>query len=97
VDGVELEQGELVTFDLVAYTPIGNVDAVAWILDPYAGFDGVNQAGGNLAYWIDGTHQDCLGNVDGQIIPTPSTPHPTATKTATIDACQGMSCGTILP
>ena len=96
-DGVQIQQGETVIFDLVAYTPVGNVDAVAWILDPYAGFDGINQAGGNIAYWLDGTHQDCLGNVDGNTIPTPSTPHPTATMTATADVCQGMACATILP
>ncbi len=97
-DGVQVYQGQTVVFDMAAYTPVGAVEAIAWILDPYAGFDGLSLAGGNLAYWINGDHQDCKGNVDGgAVVPTPSTPHPTPTLTPTFSGCVGLACATMLP
>ena len=97
-DGYQLNIGQSVTFDLYTYTPVGAVQSVAYILNPYGnGYDG-QIAGGNVAYWRDGSRVDCRGNVDGGVNPpTPSTPRPTATITATLRGCAGAACITQIP
>ena len=102
LEAVVLEQGERITFDLQAYTPSGDVDAVAYILDPYAnGYDGTI-AGGNVAYWQAGSRTHCGlpgGRIAGTFTPPPnSTPQPTVTATATVDSCAVTdSCITVVP
>lgn len=98
LDVAQVHPGETIAFDLTFYTPVGQVEAIGWILDPYAnGFDG-QLAGGNVAYWRNQQREDCVGQIDGLFTPPPnSTPNPTATATATLSACIGTACVTIMP
>lgn len=97
-DGTTIAAFETIRFKLVAMTPVGEVDAIAWILDPLAnGFDG-QIAGGNVAYWVAGSHPDCRGNVEGPFTPPPNlTPNPTRTQTPTPSGCRGLACATTMP
>ena len=97
-DGYEVNPFSEVSFELAAFTQAGTVEAIAWILDPFAnGYDG-QIAGGNVAYWVDGAHTDCAGSPQGTFTPPPNlTPDPTRTQTPTPDACTGLACATSLP
>ena len=89
LDGVTIRPSESLRFDLFAYTSIGEVTALAYILDPYGGgFDG-SIAGGNVAYWQSGERDGCGGRIGEDYTPLPNlTPQPTATLTPTPDyAC----------
>jgi hypothetical protein len=87
-DGYSISPSESVTFDMFAYTHIGTVTSLAYILDPYAnGFDG-EIAGGNVAYWETGDRGACGGRISGHYTPSPNlTPQPTATLTPTSSYC----------
>lgn len=93
-----IQAGQTVRFDLPFYTPIGEVDAIGWILDPYAnGFDG-QLAGGNIAYWRNQEREGCVGQIEGLFTPPPNlTPNPTVTHTATVSACVDTACVTVMP
>ena len=86
LDGVTIRPAESLRFDLYAYTGVGEVTALAYILDPYGGgFDG-SIAGGNVAYWQSGERTGCGGRVGEDYTPLPNlTPQPTATLTPTPD------------
>lgn len=98
IDGVRLDPGQTVTFEMAAYVPVGSVDAIAWILDPFAnGYDG-HIAGGNVAYWRRGSRDDCVGRIRDDFNPPPNlTPNPTATPTLPVNICTGMLCATVMP
>jgi len=87
-DGYSIPPSESVSFDMFAYTSIGEVTSLAYILDPYAnGFDG-SIAGGNLAYWERGNRAGCAGRISGDFTPQANlTPQPTATLTHTPAYC----------
>lgn len=84
LDGVTLAPAQSLRFDLYAYTAVGEVTALAYILDPYGnGFDG-SIAGGNIAYWQSGERHGCRGRISDDYTPHPNlTPQPTATLTPT--------------
>lgn len=94
----QIQAGQTISFDLPFYTPIGQVESIGWILDPYAnGFDG-QLAGGNVAYWRNQQRADCVGQIDGLFTPSPNqTPYPTPTHTVTLSACIGTACVTVMP
>ena len=85
LDIVNLEAGETLRLSLAAFTPIGEVYKIGWILDPYSGGYGENQLGGNTALWLNAPDpNNCVGNVgDGFVIPSPSAPASTATPSVT--------------
>ncbi|MEO1666717.1 MAG: hypothetical protein AAFU54_18915 [Chloroflexota bacterium] len=87
-DGYEIGPSESVSFDMFAYTNLGEVTSIAYILDPYGnGFDG-SIAGGNVAYWEGGERTGCAGRISGDYTPQPNlTPQPSATPTPTPDYC----------
>ncbi len=87
-DGYSIMPSESVTFDMFAYTSIGEVTSLSYILDPYAnGFDG-SISGGNVAYWEVGDRGGCGGRISGDFTPQPnSTPQPTPTETHTPSYC----------
>ncbi len=87
-DGYSIRPSQSVTFDMFAYTRVGEVTSLAYILDPYAnGFDG-SIAGGNVAYWEAGDRGGCGGRIAGDFTPPPNlTPRPTPTATHTPEGC----------
>ena len=100
LDALVLPPGAHISFDLYAYTPPGTIEAIAYILDPYAnGYDGTI-AGGNVAYWHAGTRTTCgRGRISGPFTPPPdTTPAPTRTATATVASCTVTdTCQTLVP
>lgn len=86
--GYSIMPSQSIIFDMFAYTSIGEVTSLAYILDPYAnGFDG-SIAGGNVAYWESGDRGECGGRISGNFTPQPNlTPQPTATDTHTPAFC----------
>lgn len=84
MDAYTIEPSQSVRFDMLAYTLIGEVTALAYILDPYGnGFDGTI-AGGNVAYWEAGDRGGCGGRIGADYTPQANlTPQPTVTATAT--------------
>ena len=86
VDGVTIGPAQSRRFDLYAYTAVGEVTSLSYILDPYgSGFDGAI-AGGNVAYWQSGERDGCGGRIGEAFTPPPNlTPQPTATLTPTPD------------
>jgi len=84
-DIVTVGVGQSVGFRLAAFTPVGEVYKLGWILDPYSGGAGGGIVGGNTALWVNEPDpQGCLGNVEENFaIPTPSGPGPTATPSVT--------------
>jgi hypothetical protein len=87
-DGYSIRPAQSVTFDMFAYTQVGEVTSLAYILDPYAnGFDG-SIAGGNVAYWEAGDRGGCGGHISSDFTPPPNlTPQPTPTATHTPEHC----------
>ena len=87
-DGYAILPSQSLTFDMFAYTAVGDVTSLAFILDPYAnGFDG-SIAGGNVAYWEQGDRGGCGGRISGDFTPQANlTPQPTATQTVTPSYC----------
>ena len=87
-DGYSIMPSESVTFDMFAYTRVGEVTSLSYILDPYAnGFDG-SISGGNVAYWESGDRGECGGRISGDFTPQPNlTPQPTVTETHTPSYC----------
>lgn len=85
LDIVEVLPNENIVLTLTAFTPIGEVYKIAWLLDPYSGGSGRGVLGGNTALWLNQPDpNNCLGNVgEGVIIPTPSRIAPTATPSVT--------------
>lgn len=85
LDIAEIQPNETVTFTLTAFTPLGEVFKIGWLLDPYSGGAGQGVVGGNTALWVNETDPNhCLGNVgDNFMIPTPSGLPPTPTASVT--------------
>jgi hypothetical protein len=85
LDIVEVAPNETVRFTLTAFTPIGEVYKVGWLLDPYSGGTGSGVVGGNTALWLNQPDpNNCVGNVgDGFVIPSPSASASTATPSVT--------------
>lgn len=85
LDIVEVRPNETVRFTLTAFTPLGELFKIGWLLDPYSGGAGQGVVGGNTALWINQSDpNNCLGNVGtGFIIPTPSGTPVTATPSVT--------------
>jgi hypothetical protein len=84
LDIVVVQPGQTVQFPLTAFTPVGELYKLAWILDPYSGGHG-EILGGNTALWVNepDPHQ-CVGNVGvGFTIPTPARAPATATPSVT--------------
>jgi hypothetical protein len=85
LDIAELAPNQSITLTLTAFTPIGEVGAIAWLLDPYSGGAGGGVVGGNTAVWRSETDPNgCEGNV-GELfeLPTPKSPAATATASVT--------------
>lgn len=87
-DGYSILPSQSVTFDMFAYTHVGAVTSLAYILDPYSnGFDG-EIAGGNVAYWESGHRGACGGRISDGYVPSQNlTPQPTATLTPPSSYC----------
>jgi hypothetical protein len=85
LDIVEVQPNETVSFTLTAFTPIGELFKIGWLLDPYSGGTGNGVVGGNTALWINQVDpNNCLGNVgDDFSIPTPSGIPPSVTPSVT--------------
>jgi hypothetical protein len=85
LDIVEVAPNETVRLTLTAFTPIGEVYKIAWLLDPYSGGTGSGVVGGNTVLWLNQPDpNNCMGNVgDGFVIPSPSAPASTATPSVT--------------
>lgn len=101
LEALIVEAGMSVSFDLYAYSPAGEVGALAWILNPYAnGYDG-SIGGGNLAYWRSGNRGACAGRILGTFTPAPNRsaqPSPTVTRTPnSCAAVDPVNCVTVVP
>jgi hypothetical protein len=85
LDIMTVAGGETLALRLAAFTPLGEVYKIGWILDPYSGGYGENQIGGNTALWLNAPDpNNCMGNVgDGFLIPSPSAPVPSPTPSVT--------------
>ena len=84
LDIVELAPNQSVQLTLTAFTPVGEIGAIGWLLDPYSGGAGGGVVGGNTAVWrteID--PNGCEGNV-GELIDLPTPVGPAATPTASV-------------
>jgi hypothetical protein len=84
LDIVVVQPNQTVTLALTAFTPVGSVYKLAWILDPYSGGRG-DVIGGNTALWVNEPEPEaCIGNVgSGFVIPTPGRSGPTPTPSVT--------------
>jgi DNA invertase Pin-like site-specific DNA recombinase len=81
---------QTVNLTLTAFTPVGSVDAIAWLLDPYASAGRAESGGivgGNTAIWLNRIDpHGCNGNVDDLDeldMPTPFRTPPTSTPSVT--------------
>jgi len=81
---------QTVNLTLTAFTPVGSVDAIAWLLDPYASAGRAESGGivgGNTAVWLNRVDpHGCNGNVDDLDeldVPTPFRTPPTSTPSVT--------------
>ena len=85
LDIVELLPNDSVQLTLTAFTPVGEVGAIGWLLDPYSGGVGGGMVGGNTAIWrTEADPHGCQGNVGELInVPTPAGPAATPTASAT--------------
>jgi len=84
LDIVELAPNQSVQLTLTAFTPVGEVGAIGWLLDPYSGGASMGVVGGNTAVWHNETDPNgCEGNV-GELIDLPTPVGPAATPTASV-------------
>jgi hypothetical protein len=85
LDISEVLPGQTLVLTLTAFTPVGEVYKLGWLLDPYSGGVGQGIVGGNTAIWVNEVDpNNCDGNVGaGFILPTaslqPRTPTPSVT------------------
>lgn len=72
LDIFTLAPRQSVRLTLTALTPLGTVDALGWLLDPYSGGAGFGVVGGNTALWRNAPDpHGCTGTLDDNaIIPT---------------------------
>jgi hypothetical protein len=84
LDIMAIGEGESMRLWLAAFTPIGEIHKIGWILDPYASAGG-GVVGGNTALWVnEADTYGCDANISGDFnIPTPSASAPTATASVT--------------
>ena len=85
LDILELAPNQTVRLTLAAFTPLGTVEAVGWMLDPYSGGIGQGIVGGNTAVWRNESDPfGCVGNVDDlPVLPTRGIASPTPTPSLT--------------
>jgi hypothetical protein len=83
-DAITLPPGAQISFQLAAFSPVGDPQRFGWALDPLSGGQDQHLIGGNVAYWGQTPQPDCVGNLgSGGVIPTPMQSRPTATPTIT--------------
>lgn len=84
LDIVELAPNQSMQLTLTAFTPVGEVGAIGWLLDPYSGGASMGVVGGNTAVWRAETDPNgCEGNV-GELVDLPTPAGPAATPTASV-------------
>jgi len=95
LDLLDVAPNQTVRLTLAAFTPVGTVDAIGWMLDPYSGGIGQGIVGGNTAVWRKESDPfGCVGNVDDlPVVPTRgiASPTPTASVTAWIPPYSGAT------